>query len=305
MFFYLEWKDKRPSICKLINERPKSYNFTSQFKVKGFENEINLYGNISDNFIEYYPDPKKLYKKDQYLQSHLQKCIRRKDQFRAIKTAKHLLDLDMTKFLRRLPIIMLEDVCIHESIIVIIWLMVAVNKGFRIRCEMVKWLLGVVNYLSNEDYKQYYSKLETNIIPPENHGFKDIIYSLKIRKSYGGMKGDMQMIEYYINQIIDHEIIPKNDKIYIIKINNMKPLEHKEWIYQANDFHCNKYILPKTRGYIKNKKKYTEDYIKELIWIFSSSINTRVIIMNDEKKEKDWLEIKKIVKYIQKSCVFY
>uniref|UniRef100_A0A6C0F723 Uncharacterized protein n=1 Tax=viral metagenome TaxID=1070528 RepID=A0A6C0F723_9ZZZZ len=303
MFFYLEWIDKRPTICHLLNEKPKSYNFSSQFKVKGFD-EINICGNISNKFIEYYPDPKKLYKKDQYLQSHLQKCVRKKDSYRSIKTAKHLLDLDLIKFLRRLPIIMLEDVCIHESIIVIIWLMVAVNKGFRIRCEMIKWLLGVVNYLSNEDYKQYYSKLESNIIPPESHDFKDILYSLKIRKSYGGMKGDMNMIEYYIHNIINGDIIPKKDKIQLIKI-NMLPLEHKEWIYQANDFHCNKFIIPKIRGYIKNKKKYTEDYIKELIWLFSSSINNRVVVVIDKKKEKDWLEIKKFVKYIQKSCIFY
>ncbi len=303
MFFYLEWIDKRPTICHLLNEKPKSYNFSSQFKVKGFD-EINICGNISNKFIEYYPDPKKLYKKDQYLQSHLQKCVRKKDSYRSIKTAKHLLDLDLIKFLRRLPIIMLEDVCIHESIIVIIWLMVAVNKGFRIRCEMIKWLLGVVNYLSNEDYKQYYSKLESNIIPPESHDFKDILYSLKIRKSYGGMKGDMNMIEYYIHNIINGDIIPKKDKIQLIKI-NMLPLEHKEWIYQANDFHYNKFIIPKIRGYIKNKKKYTEDYIKELIWLFSSSINNRVVVVIDKKKEKDWLEIKKFVKYIQKSCIFY
>tara|TARA_Y100000996_G_C22546015_1_gene651834 strand:+ start:884 stop:1795 length:912 start_codon:yes stop_codon:yes gene_type:complete len=303
MFFYLEWIDKRPTICHLLNEKPKSYNFSSQFKVKGFD-EINICGNISNKFIEYYPDPKKLYKKDQYLQSHLQKCVRKKDSYRSIKTAKHLLDLDLIKFLRRLPIIMLEDVCIHESITVIIWLMVAVNKGFRIRCEMIKWLLGVVNYLSNEDYKQYYSKLESNIIPPESHDFKDILYSLKIRKSYGGMKGDMNMIEYYIHNIINGDIIPKKDKIQLIKI-NMLPLEHKEWIYQANDFHCNKFIIPKIRGYIKNKKKYTEDYIKELIWLFSSSINNRVVVVIDKKKEKDWLEIKKFVKYIQKSCIFY
>ena len=63
MFFYLEWIDKRPTICHLLNEKPKSYNFSSQFKVKGFD-EINICGNISNKFIEYYPDPKKLYKKD-------------------------------------------------------------------------------------------------------------------------------------------------------------------------------------------------------------------------------------------------
>ena len=304
MFFYLEWIDKRPTICKLTNEKPKVFNFSNNFKVKGLSDEITICGNISKEFIEYYPSPKKIYKKDQYLQSHLQKCIRRKDSYKSIKTAKHLLDLDLTKFLRRLPIIMLEDVCIHESIIVIVWLMVAINKDFRIRCQMIKWLLGVVNYLSNEDYKQDYLKYDTNIDLPLNHDFKDVLYSLKIRKAYGGMKGDMYMIEYYINQIISGNIKPKNDKIQLIKL-EMQALEYKEWIYQANDFHCNKSIIPNIKKHIKNKKKYTDDYIKELIWIFSSSINHRIIVDIDSKKENDWLEIKKIVRHVQKSCIFY
>ena len=85
----------------------------------------------------------------------------------------------------------------------------------------------------------------------------------------------------------------------------MEPLQHKEWLYQANDFHCNKYILNKIRNSIKDKKKYTEDYIKELIWLFSSSINNRVVFIHDKQKEKDWLKIKEIVKYFQKSCKFY
>ena len=240
MYFYLRWVDKRPTLCKILDKKPKSCNFLQSFKIKSFDKEIILCGEISNQFIEYYPDPKKLYKKDQYLQSHLQKCIRRKDPYRSIKTAKLLIDLDLTKFLRRIPIIMIEDVCIHESLIVIIWLMVAINKGFRIRCEMIKWLLGIVNYLSNENDKQYYSKLQSDISIPPEHTFRDILYSLKIRKSYGGMKGDMEMIEYYINKIISGDIIPKDNKILIIKINNMEPLQHKEWLYQANDFHCNK-----------------------------------------------------------------
>ena len=304
MFFHLEWIDKRPTICKILNKNPNKYNFLTEFRIKDLNKEIILSGNISNNFIEYYPDPKKVYKKDQYLQSHLQKCIRRKDVYKSIKTAKHLIDLDLIKFLRRIPIIMLEDVCIHESITVIIWLMVAVSKGFRIRCVMIKWLLGIINYLSNENDKQYYSKYKTNITIPQDHKFKDILYSLKIRKSYGGMNGDMCMIEYYITKIINGDILPKNTKIQRIKI-EMLPLTHKEWIYQANDFHCNKYIITKVQRYIKDKNKYTEEYIKELIWLFSSSINMRIIKENDIRKENDWTDIKKIVKHVQKSCIFY
>ena len=61
-------------------------------------------------------------KKNQYLMSHLQKCVRRMETKKAVQTAKHLIDLDIHSFLRRLPIIMVEDVCYMDSFIVLIWM---------------------------------------------------------------------------------------------------------------------------------------------------------------------------------------
>ena len=201
MFFYLQWIDRRPSTISILQNEPDNYNFKGSFNIN--KCKYTICGNISDKLIEYYPSPKKKYTKNQYLQSHLQKSIRRKDTFKSIKTAKHLIDLDLITFLRRLPIIMLEDVVIHESISVIVWLMIAINKGFRIRCDMVKWLLGVVYYLSNENHKQEYltENIQDSIIN-EKHINKDILLPLRFRKCYGGMKGDMNMIEYYILNII-------------------------------------------------------------------------------------------------------
>ena len=67
---------------------------------------------------------------------------------KSVQTAKHIIDLDCNSFLRRLPIIMIEDVTLHESFPIIIWLMIAYYKGFEIKNEIVKWLLGVVYCLS-------------------------------------------------------------------------------------------------------------------------------------------------------------
>lgn len=301
MFFYLQWIDRRPSTISILKNEPDNYNFKGSFNIN--KCKYTICGNISDKLIEYYPSPKKKYTKNQYLQSHLQKSIRRKDTFKSIKTAKHLIDLDLITFLRRLPIIMLEDVVIHESISVIVWLMIAINKGFRIRCDMVKWLLGVVYYLSNENHKQEYltENIQDSIIN-EKHINKDILLPLRFRKCYGGMKGDMNMIEYYILNIISDNIIIHKDKINIIKL-EMEPLMKNEWIYQANDFHCNKSIINQIKVY---HKKYDEERIKSLIWLFSSSINYREDSIKYHKKDlKDWVEIKKTVKAIQKKCVFY
>ena len=158
MFFYLEWTDKRPTKVELRKERPKDINYECNFRIK--KEKYVLCGNINQSFVRYYPPPKLEYTKNQYLLSHLQKSVRRMDDIKAVQTAKHLIDLDCNSFLRRLPIIMLEDVTLHESISVIVWLMIASSKKYPIKIEMVKWLLGVVYYLSNEPQKETYFKEE-------------------------------------------------------------------------------------------------------------------------------------------------
>ena len=56
---------------------------------------------------------------------------------------------------------------------------------------------------------------------------------------------------------------------------------------------------------LDNEQLEQKDYIQELIWKFSSSLNLRESIQKDKKKEKDWDEIKKVVKKVQKSCKYY
>tara|TARA_A100001037_G_scaffold306632_1_gene353493 strand:+ start:6167 stop:7078 length:912 start_codon:yes stop_codon:yes gene_type:complete len=303
MFFYLEWIDKRPDKILIVDEIPtcKEINYKETFNID--KKEFIICGNINDKFINYYPPCKLHYKKNQYLSSHLQKCIRRMNDIKSVQTAKHFIDLDLISFLRRLPIIMLEDVTIHSSISIIIWLMIAVGKGFHIKLEMIKWLLGVVYYLSNYKNCTQYS---SDDIQESNIDYclekKNILYPLRFRKRYGGMKGDMNMIEYYIKLLINDKISIQEDKIPIIKL-KMEPLKYKEWIYQANDFHCNRSIISQIRKY---HPKIKDERIKELIWIFSSSINKRRFrddyLDNDIK---EWLMIKKYVKYVQKNCIFY
>ena len=82
----------------------------------------------------------------------------------------------------------------------------------------------------------------------------------------------------------------------------MDPLQKKDWIYQANDFHCNRSIITQVKKYFP---KMEEDYIKTLIWNFSSSQNNRIVSINDKNQMKDWEKIKGVVKYIQKRCIYY
>ena len=196
MYFHLDWSGRRPNAINLLKTRPSDINYEVVFNI--CKKKYILSGNIADDFIDYSPEVAFAYTKVPYLLSHLQKSIRRMDSVKAVKTAKHLIDLDSISFIRRLPIIMLEDVAFHESFLVIIWLMIAISKGYKLKVEIIKWLLGVVYYLSNEEYKEKYLK-EDIIYEWDEDATSDnvniILNTLRFRKEYGGMKGDMSMIE--------------------------------------------------------------------------------------------------------------
>ncbi len=296
MFFYLQWEDKRPSVIQLTDEIPGKINFQNTFKVKS--NEYTICGFINPDFKDY-KIGKLPYRKTNYLLSHLQKSVRLMDGMKSIKTSKHLIDLDYNSFIRRLPIIMLEDVNIHSCLPVIVWLMIANTKGFKLRENIVKWLFGVVYHLSTCPEKVDYSNKEIEEIEIEE---KDIILqTLRFRKAYGGMKGDLNMIEYFIHNIQKDIIKINNDKIPLFKL-GFDPLFKVEWIIEANDFHCNRYI---TEYVFKSFPQYRKDYINKLIWEFSSSKNKRVTHEKNIVLEKDWNIISETVRDFQKNCTFY
>ena len=303
MYFHLDWSGRRPNAINLLKTRPSDINYEVVFNI--CKKKYILSGNIADDFIDYSPEVAFAYTKVPYLLSHLQKSIRRMDSVKAVKTAKHLIDLDSISFIRRLPIIMLEDVAFHESFLVIIWLMIAISKGYKLKVEIIKWLLGVVYYLSNEEYKEKYLK-EDIIYEWDEDATSDnvniILNTLRFRKEYGGMKGDMSMIEYYIGLVLRNEIFIRKTKIPIIKL-DMESLRKKEWIYEANDFHCNRYIIDNIQ---LRHNRYTKEYLKQLIWEFSSSLNKREEVKEkDMNMKKDWDIIKKTVKRVQRQCIYY
>jgi len=297
--FYLEWVNKRPSLCEFRDLIPEKYNFECKVKIRGCKEvfqDIILYGNINEE-LENYEFGNSLFTKKIYLVSHLQKCIRKMNHDKSIKTAKHLIDLDLISFLRRLPIIMFEDVVPHKDLPIIIWLMIAVTKGFKIKTYMVQYLLGMIYFLSScPKHDEYSFKENIDLSIVDN----DFLKSILIRRSYGGMKGDMKMLNYFIelwHERFQKNIFVKNDKIRYIN-HNLDRLEIKDWYLQANDFHCNHTLIPNIK---KQFNLYNEDYIKNLIWNYSSSYNKRITSYYEEEEFKDWLIIKKFVRYLQKN----
>jgi hypothetical protein len=144
--FVLDWNSDEPHAEWTDNIIDNHMLYTNSIRWRINDNvarSITLYY-IDDNKEDPLILPSEMkYTNIALLKSHLQKCIRRQLTSLALKTATHLIKMDLCVFLRRIFVIMLEDVCPHECISVLVWLTCAVSKGFEIRKKTCGLVIGV------------------------------------------------------------------------------------------------------------------------------------------------------------------
>jgi hypothetical protein len=213
---------------------------------------------------------------------------------------------------------MLEDVCLHQSLPALIWLVAAISKGYLVTREQIEWLLGLVEYMCGENYQDFtvhsgvqdfsqkdISKLITQIDndPVLNDQQRDLLYSLLFRISYGGMKGDMKMFYYYVNNWIQR--FTKGETISNQIINRVNP-DHLGNLAVSDieiccvDFHC----FPQMIKYINEKhSQYSPEEIKLCIWACNSKTNTRNNVPISKKWITMWKQIKTDVRELQNRLI--
>lgn len=302
--FYLKWNSNRNRPFQdiqatFISKLPK---YTFYKKVKWNSHYIFVVGNFNNTQLHQYSN--EIFSNVPVLKSNLQKCIRRGFITQALKTAYCLMTVDFQSFIRRLPIIMIEDVILHNSFPTIIWMMIAYPQ-WQPSLGQIQWLLGVVHFLAS--CKTADSVIKEKLIP-NNNNYLDIIYSLQIRKSFGGLPDDLTMINDYIvtwnNRFVKNEI-PKEflKKIQIINLNSMNLFTKEDIEYSAIDFHCFKIMLT----WIHEKySEYEKEDIKKAIWYGSSGYNKRhkknILFTCDKLYKNIWKQISgefyKTVKYL-------
>ena len=242
-YFYLNWKSNKEYKIQWLNEKPLIFNYEYEAKIK--KEKLIFIGNIEYKF----KTPNKLNKIDywcynnSFLKSHLQKCVRRGYTQKAICTAFILMENNICDFLRRLPIIILEDVYLIEDYDVLIWFMVMSTK-IKIPETAKMWLLYIVKSISECPYLNYYEYL--NEFKPETdiHTISidklSNLYAIFIRIAYGGLKGDILMMNYLLNNWQNVYLTEKKTK----KKNYIKPISicFKN-IYIKNIMYPNEYEL--------------------------------------------------------------
>jgi hypothetical protein len=299
-YFYLEWdtsSNHPKEQAKWLENPPNKAGWKKVIRTGG--REIVLYASHMPESVEQGYEGS-MY--DSFLKSHLQKAIRRKCTKAAVFTADLLLDISPTQVLRRLPVIMIEDSFIHESFTTLVWLMCAqASKSYVLSTKQKEWILGVVYQMTTTFYfegiaEKYHSKnfvflrsLERlKDIDPK---IRDLIYCFEVRKTYGGLKGDMRMFSAFQNSYLSRFLTKDLESVKWIRdyTSGIRPIQIKkmvfderEWLYSAYDFHCSPNILTVLE---EEFPEYTKEDFRAVIWLKSSSINRRQKVIYSEKRD--------------------
>ena len=314
-YFYLEWNNSYlPQKCIWLDNKPDNINYESKinWNIGGIKEKINIVGNLDFS-------NKKIKRKDlqsdiineKILKSNLQKCIRRGYTEKALKTAYQYMKINITNFLRRISVIMLEDAVLHESFTVIMWL-ICCSDNYEINDIIKSYLLGVVYFLSECKYIERVNKINYNFYSDMNkiNDINDIkelslLYSLCLRVSYGGMNGDIQRFQSFIKVWLQY-FQEKNDKS-IFLYNKIKPIKIENEMITKDihpsciDFH----IFPVIKNILKEYPEYEENQIKDCIWYNRSCITDKKCINNVNKITRYKEIYEKIEEKLNKLSYFY
>ena len=233
------------------------------------------------------------------LKSNMQKAIRRGHADIAVASALAILQKNPLQLLRRLPIIYIEDVCLHDSYPFIVWLMMA-DKEYKMTHADTWMILQIVNLLA-ECPLFYPGDIDDNDCskkPPLSHAWlqdkseHSLLLSLYYRMQYGGMKCDVKMLERAIYYYMEHP-----DKIMHGFLSNPLIIDaNLEILVEAIDFHP----FPSLLNDISRMTGLEKELIKEFIWFVESAYNRRKPrTMEDSKRYEERKEWKKIDRFLE------
>lgn len=145
------------------------------------------------------------------------------------------------EFLRRLPVICIEDVCLMDSFPLIVWFMIADKDYGKLTNHDIDTLLCIVVSLC--ETKSFFPYVPNQSPPVTAFTLEmlqfcpnaDALLSSHFRSEYGGLKGDMQMLRVAINyyRLRPAEVL----KTEFDKINYDLVEREIEILVEAIDFH--------------------------------------------------------------------
>lgn len=205
------------------------------------------------------------------MKSNIQKTFRRNMVTQCLSTTQQLLRQDTNEALRRLPVIMLEDGQLHhESYSLVVWLMAAHSKGYRLQQKDEQLILSAVA-TSLSSTNRYSLHIESNN-DISKHG-----YSIVLRSIFGGMKGDTDFLLRLAKRVDQLDTLPE-----WVQEPAFPSFSVEQIIPEAIDFHC----CPSIIDFCKEKTNMTKELIHEAIWWNWSSVTDREIVEDIEENNR-------------------
>lgn len=184
------------------------------------------------------------------LKSMIQKSVRRRNVDKVINLSYEMIRVSMSDFLRRLPIICLEDGLLHPCFPIVIWIMIAESKGYRVPEFLIRICIAVLADVAICELRDSFNPLECkssdlnskqSLWQIPNKSCRILLFSILARQSYGGMSGDINMLYEYAclwntrfqnqsiidnnNVLIDQNILLSTvSKTYLNSLMNHNPL---------------------------------------------------------------------------------
>ena len=337
-FFYIDWtkaSNNEIPIAEWLEEKPKGITWSQIVKWKNV-GDIMVCCTDNKAFIE--EDSKNFNIETQlriinkkcwdekksvmnFLKSHFQKCLRRRKNIEALRSSYEMMLININELLRRVCIIIFEDIKLKNYFPTMVWLMAAVSKGYKLQSYHINLELKFINDISLEEgytelselnkYNNHYKTIDVRnlLLEIENNDIltkeqKSIIYSIGLRIGFGGREGDMQMIFDYsliwYNKFKNKEEdlqgldINKSNFVCIEFCQNNRFQKIEDFVYQGVDM--NSYFKIVSEIYEEIDHHYTMEEIENTIWWLSSGFNVRKPPNYDQQMKFCWEEIKDILK---------
>ena len=295
-YFYLDWENKKAVWLRrdqITDSMRESFVFLKKVEWKSLKIKINI-------CTSYKGDPYNVlldsaYKNVAFLKSHLQKCIRRSNHYKAIKTGYHFYVLDPIQMIRRISIIALEDVLPLEGYAMLVWMCAAMTKGYILSNSQVCWVLSYIYRLCECRNLEKLGTLDKySLIGKQTYLLDEkqsaIVFSIGFRRAYGGLAGDKKMLDY-LTRLWYQRFRSKNSEEWWSKLKGQQQfitppsekLQISEWILAAIDFHCYPGMIYNIQ---ESYDQFTDEEIKQAIWFCSSSKTDKTIVGSDSSTKE-------------------
>jgi hypothetical protein len=234
-----------PDRVQILSHFPQGARWAATVRFTGSEGGECTVVDMRPLTKRFQPSPLSIQYSIPILKSNLQKCVRRAERARALRTAWQLLRQDTTELLRRIPVIIPEDTMIQPALYTeLVWLMAAYSKGYQLSWADAALIMDAVATAIAAP-AQYAIDVASSVKYDQSDPLQ---MALTVRIAYGGMEYDHAFLTRLRGRLFVQDDLPlQRDIVHIEEdIEDFDP--ERDILLEAIDQHCFPSILKDIAG---------------------------------------------------------